>query len=185
MVGAAKPALPLTAGRGLPGHDLDGAVHAMIVVFDMDNTLTDDFGQRLRPGVVRLLERLADDGFELALWTQSTRLRARRILADHDLERHFASFVFREDYDPDNRNVGKDIRRVDGLFLVDDDPDHVGHVKDLGLDGFVVRSFRGRLDMDRRELDAAYKAIRRARRRHRWWGWLRRRPAKLAAARAP
>lgn len=146
----------------------------MIVVFDMDNTLTDDLGQRVRPGIVRMLDRLAADGFILALWTQSTRLRARAILDHHDLTRHFATFVFREDYDPENQNVRKDIRRIDGGFLIDDDPDHVRHVKGLGLDGFVVRSFRGRPDMDRRELDAAYTAIRRARRRLRWWGWLRR-----------
>lgn len=167
--------------RAVDGAEPDVNIRPMIVVFDMDNTLTDDFGQRVRPGIVGLLEDLAADGFTLALWTQSTRLRARRILDGHDLTRHFRTFVFREDYDPENQNVRKDIRRIDGSFLVDDDPDHVRHVKGLGLDGYVVRSFRGRFDMDRRELAQAHKAIRRARRRRRWWGWLRRRPRGVVA----
>lgn len=56
---------------------------AMMVVFDMDNTLACELGKEPRPGAVELLDRIeADGGFRLALWTSSTRERAKIILAD-------------------------------------------------------------------------------------------------------
>lgn len=53
------------------------------IVFDMDNTLFDELGRWPRPGIRELLERLRKDGHTLALWTSSTAMRARSLLADH------------------------------------------------------------------------------------------------------
>ena len=80
----------------------------MVIVFDMDDTLADEFGSALRPGIRELLERLRGDGHTLVLWTNSRRTRARDILRLHDLNRYFSSFVFREDYDPLEKGFRKD-----------------------------------------------------------------------------
>lgn len=112
------------------------------IVFDMDNTLVDEFGSTLRPGITGLLKELKGRGCELYLWTSSTRGRAREILSLHNLDRYFSKCVFREDYDPENRGVRKDIRKIGGQMLIDDDPGEIEHVKRLGLKGYVVKSYR-------------------------------------------
>ncbi len=121
------------------------------IVFDMDNTLVDELGQELRPGITNLLEVLAAEGHELVLWTSSTRRRARIILAEHGLERHFRTFLFREDYDPDNRGLPKDIRDIDAHVLIDDDPKQVRFLEELGakgrgkgrVSGILITCYRG------------------------------------------
>jgi FMN phosphatase YigB (HAD superfamily) len=80
--------------------------------FDLDNTLLDEFGAGTRPGIVELLEKLRADDHRLALWTNSRRERARGILGLHDLRRHFAAVVCREDYDPLGAGICMDIRRM-------------------------------------------------------------------------
>lgn len=136
----------------------------MKIVFDMDNTIADELGGEVRPGIRALLDRLVSEGYELAIWTHSTRARAKGILRQHGLEDYFSTFVFREDYDPENRNLPKDIRTIDGDFLVDDDPDHVAHMQRIDRKGFVVSSYRGGYRADPDEIQALYAAIR-ARRR--------------------
>ncbi len=146
----------------------------MIVVFDMDNTLTDDFGGEMRPGIPDLLGRLTDDGLTLKLWTHSTRDRANDILALHGLDGFFAERLYREDYDP--QGLGgqpKDIRRMGGEFLVDDDPMQIDYVTSIGLRGFLVTAYRGGADPDPKELGRAYAAITEAP-NSRWFSWLRR-----------
>ena len=55
----------------------------MIIVFDMDNTLTDELGATLRSGIIVFLERLKKEKHELKLWTNSKKERALSILNDH------------------------------------------------------------------------------------------------------
>jgi beta-phosphoglucomutase-like phosphatase (HAD superfamily) len=86
----------------------------MVVVFDMDNTLVDSFGSMVRPGIVGLLGQLQKDGHTLVLWTNSRRDRAIEILREHNLRRHFKACICREDYDPDEQDVPKNIRRIKG-----------------------------------------------------------------------
>jgi len=114
----------------------------MIIVFDMDNTLVDEFGAATRPGMVVLLETLRADGHTLVLWTNSRRDRAVEILRLHDLRRHFKAVVCREDYDPKDEGLPKDIRRIRGDLLVDDSPEEVAYVKSIGRLGYLVRPFR-------------------------------------------
>lgn len=125
----------------------------------MDNTLADELGQRARPGMIELLQRLAADGHALALWTSSTRARAKRILADHGFAPLFPEQVFREDYDPDNKGLPKDIGRIGGQVLVDDDPKQIAFVESRGLRGVLVKSYRGKPE-DQSVVRDVEKAIR-------------------------
>lgn len=137
----------------------------MVVVFDMDNTLTDEFGRARRPGMNDLLAQLKKEGCTLVLWTSSTRNRAKRILRDHGLRDPFSQFVFREDYDPENAGLHKDIRKVEGAFLVDDDPKQIDFVRSIKKQGFLITSFRSDKPVDRAEIDTLHRAIKSARRK--------------------
>ncbi len=130
----------------------------MHIVFDMDNTLADEFGAAARPGIIPLLERLSAEGHQLSLWTSSTRARARTILADLDLQRYFEACIFREDYDPNDRGLPKDIRKIKGDLLVDDDPKQVDYVRSIGKGGFLIAAYRKGGAADPGELDRLYKA---------------------------
>ena len=144
----------------------------MMIVFDMDNTLADEFGKEARPGAVELLDRLkADGGFELALWTSSTRERAKIILAEHGFDKYFSQFVYREDYDPGNVGAVKDIRHIGGGFLIDDDPKQIKFVKSVGLGGFLITAYRGGDDPAPGEWEDLWKALKSARRKQRLFGW--------------
>ena len=134
----------------------------MVIVFDMDNTLTDELGATVRPGIVALLERLKRDGHRLVLWTNSKRTRAREILALHGLQKHFQTCVFREDYDPKEQGVNKDIRKVEGQVLIDDDPAEVRFVESIGRRGILIKSYRKGNPIDRNELTQLYRAVRRS-----------------------
>ena len=131
----------------------------MIIVFDMDNTLADEFGKEVRPGILDLLQGLRNEGHVLVLWTSSTRQRARIILREHDLDRFFARFVYREDYDPQNEGLVKDIRSVDGDVLVDDDPKQVNFVNSIDKRGVLITAYRGGEDPDPDELKNVRRSI--------------------------
>ena len=131
----------------------------MKIVFDMDNTLTDDFGKSVRPGIIKLLTRLQKEGFSLALWTSSTRSRAKEILSQHKLTPLFSEFIFREDYDPDKQNFPKDIRTIEGMFLVDDDPRQIEFLRSVNIAGYQIAPFRAGQPADPKDLDKLYRAI--------------------------
>lgn len=134
----------------------------MKIVFDLDNTLVDELGATVRPGIAALLAELREAGHVLALWTHSERGRAIRILRDLGLRDHFAELVCREDYDPEDRGVRKDVRRIGGVFLVDDSPEEVTHVRSLGIAAFRISTYRRGGAPDARELDELRRAIRRS-----------------------
>lgn len=131
----------------------------MIIVFDMDNTLVDELGSTVRPGIIDLLTRLKQDGHTLILWTSSSRERARTILHDHKMEGYFTKFVFREDYDTLGKGVRKDIRKVNGDILIDDDPKEIKFVKEIKKDGVLISPFRQRSNPSLEELDSIYAYI--------------------------
>jgi predicted phosphatase len=137
----------------------------VIVVFDMDNTLVDELGATLRPGMLQLLGKLREDGHTLVLWTSSRRERAMDILAHHDLRRHFKACICREDYDPNDQGIPKDIRRIKGDILVDDDPQAVRYVHSIGRAGFQVESYRKNMRVREGELAELYAAIGRVKRK--------------------
>lgn len=135
----------------------------MKIVFDMDNTLFDELGKEPRDGMEELVRRLLDRGHELALWTSSTRARARMILREHGFEKYFAEFVFREDYDPDNKGRGKDIRKIGGDVLIDDDPKQIRFMKKIKRRGIRITAYRGGPDPDPDEIERIYKELNRRR----------------------
>lgn len=128
----------------------------MVIVFDMDNTLTDEFGSSTRPGIESLLTKLKRDGHTLVLWTNSTKERARWILFEHKLHRYFTTFVYREDYDPDNKGKHKDIRKVNGDVLIDDDLNEITYVKSIKKNGFKVIPYRKDKPLHHNEIEELY-----------------------------
>lgn len=128
-----------------------------VIVFDMDNTLVDETGATVRPGVIDLILHLKREGHTLILWTNSRGERARQIIMDNNLRQHFSKFIFREDYDPDDKGLRKDIRRVKGDILIDDDPDEIKYVKSIGKTGFLVKSYRKGDRPDDDELKSLWK----------------------------
>jgi len=135
---------------------------AMHLVFDLDNTLTDDFGSVVRPGAVELLNTLQRDGHTLSVWTHSERDRARWLLRKLGLRSYFAQVVCREDYDPGNLDVGKDIRKIEGDWLIDDDPKQIEFVRSIGKRGFLISHFHKGRPVNSVELDQLYRKIRRS-----------------------
>ena len=131
----------------------------MTIVFDMDNTLTDDFGSAVRPGIVPLLQRCIKDGHKLVLWTNSTRERAKDILSRHNLNKYFSTFLFRENYDPQGKGLPKDIRKIKGDILVDDDPAEISFVKSIHKKAFKISSYRKGTKPNPKELSELYSYI--------------------------
>lgn len=141
----------------------------MHIVIDMDNTLTDDHGSTTRPGIVEFLQRLRGEGHTLTLWTNSATERAKGILGTHGLHRFFDRFVFREDYDPQNTGASKDIRKIQGDVLIDDDPQEVRYVKSVGRRGILIRSFRKGGKLEAGELEEVYRQIHERKSRWKFW----------------
>jgi FMN phosphatase YigB (HAD superfamily) len=133
----------------------------MTVVFDMDNTLIDELGSTVRPGMTGLLEALRKEGHVLVLWTNSRKQRALGILRDLDLRRHFSQCIFREDYDPEERDLPKDIRRVRGDILIDDDPALISYVGSIGKKGILISPYRKGARADPGELASIHREVNR------------------------
>jgi beta-phosphoglucomutase-like phosphatase (HAD superfamily) len=112
------------------------------IVFDMDNTLVDELGATVRPGMPEFLARLRSMGCALFLWTNSSRDRAREILARLELRGYFEKCIFREDYDPDNRGIRKNIGRLNAELLVDDDPAEIAFTKKNGHAAYLIAPYR-------------------------------------------
>ena len=140
------------------------------IVIDLDNTIACEFGRQVRPGIIAFLETLAAEGFELVLWTNSRRARAEIIIDEHDLGRHFARVICREDYDDQGP---KEIRKIGAQVLIDDDPAQVDAATAAGALGLLITPYRGGEDPKPGQLDEILTAIRR-RARKGFWGWLRR-----------
>ncbi len=127
-----------------------------IIVVDMDNTLVDEFGATERPGVKDLLQVLKKN-YSLVLWTNSTRDRARTILGEHLFNPYFTKFIFREDYDPENRGISKDCRKIKAAFIIDDDPGEISFNQKNRVRGFQITSYRK--NMSGYDFAAEYREI--------------------------
>lgn len=131
---------------GLMALFVKGVSRGKKVVFDLDNTIADEFGKKLRPGIKGLLSILKKD-YKIYLWTNSMRERARLILDEHSLFIYFDKVIFREDYDPDNRGIAKDLRRIDAAFLIDDDPAEIEYNKRNKIGTYLITPFRSSFDV--------------------------------------
>lgn len=129
------------------------------IVFDMDNTLVDEVGSTLRPGIIDFLVNLKKMDLNLILWTNSSKERAKTILYNHKLNSYFSKFIFREDYDINNEGKYKDIRKVKGDLLIDDDPKEIEFTRKNKRKTYLIKSYRKNGITDKNEYIEIMKII--------------------------
>jgi TFIIF-interacting CTD phosphatase-like protein len=66
----------------------------MKIVLDMDNTIIDELGSTLRPGIKKFLKKISAK-HELILWTNSKKPRAMEILEYFDIRKYFVKNNFK------------------------------------------------------------------------------------------
>jgi predicted HAD superfamily phosphohydrolase YqeG len=125
---------------------------SMKIAIDMDNTIIDELGSTLRPGIIEFLDEISTR-HELILWTNSRRIRAIEILDHFDLRKYFIKIISRENYDPEEKGIKKDIRVYDYDILIDDDTEEIEYNKSNGKAGILVEPYRKNKKMDKKELD--------------------------------
>jgi FMN phosphatase YigB (HAD superfamily) len=113
----------------------------MKIAIDMDNTIIDEFGSTLRPGILDFLEEISSR-HELILWTNSKRIRAIEIIDHFDIRKYFAKIISRENYDPREIGLRKDISQYDYDILIDDDPEEIKYCENRGKTGILVEAYR-------------------------------------------
>jgi len=131
----------------------------MKIAIDMDNTIIDELGAALRPGIINFLEELSKR-HELVLFSNSRRIRAMEILDHFDLRKYFIKIVSRENYDPEEKGLMKDIGMFDCDILIDDDTAEIEYTEDKGKMGILVEPYRKNKKLDEGELEgiiARYK----------------------------
>lgn len=131
----------------------------MKIAIDMDNTLVDEMGSKERPGIKEFLDTLSA-GHTLYVWTNSTRARALYILGHHHLRKYFDGVIAREDYDPGEKGLRKDLRIYGFDILIDDDPEEIYYTIKSKKTGILVDSYRKHKKMDPRELDTILEKYR-------------------------
>ena len=129
------------------------------IVFDMDNTLVDEVGSTLRPGIIDFLVNLKKMDLNLILWTNSSKERAKTILYNHKLNSYFSKFIFREDYDINNEGKCKDIRKVKGDLLIDDDQKEIEFTRKNKRKTYLIKSYRKNGITDKNEYNEIMKII--------------------------
>jgi phosphoglycolate phosphatase-like HAD superfamily hydrolase len=128
----------------------------MKIAIDMDNTIIDELGSTLRPGIVDFLEKLAIK-HELILFTNSKRIRAMEIIDHFDLRKYFSKIISRENYDPQDEGLKKDIEKYDYDILIDDDITEIENNKKNGKTAIPVETYRKNKKMDENELEEIIK----------------------------
>jgi predicted HAD superfamily phosphohydrolase YqeG len=124
----------------------------MKIVLDMDNTIIDELGSTLRPGIINFLETIAS-GHELILWTNSKRLRTMEILDYFHLRKYFVKIISRENYDPEEKGNRKDIAKYNYDIIIDDDIAEIEYNKNKGKTGILVEPYRKNKPMNKNELE--------------------------------
>ena len=130
----------------------------MKIAIDMDNTIIDELGSTLRPGIIDFLEELSKK-HELILWTNSRRIRTMEILDHFNIRKYFVKIISRENYDPEEKGNRKDIREYNYDIIIDDDIEEVEYNKNNGKTGILVEAYRKNKTMDENELERILKFI--------------------------
>ena len=128
----------------------------MKIAIDMDNTIIDELGSTLRPGIVNFLAELYQR-HELILWTNSKRMRAIEVLNYSNIRKYFVKIISRENYDPDEKGLRKDIRINNYDIIIDDDIEEVEYNKHNGKIGILVEPYRKNKKMAENEMDEIIK----------------------------
>jgi FMN phosphatase YigB (HAD superfamily) len=129
------------------------------IAIDMDNTISDELGSSLRPGIIDFLEELATR-HELILWTNSRRIRAIEILDHFDLRKYFLKIISRENYDPEEKGFQKNIEIFNYDILIDDDTEEIEFTKSIGKTGILVTAYRKNKKIDKNELNEIIREYR-------------------------
>lgn len=127
----------------------------MRIAIDLDNTIVDELGSTLRPGIIDFLEKISVNN-DLVIWTNSRKGRALEIINYHKLRKYFSKIIAREDYDPLDTGVLKNTKIMKVDLLIDDSPEEINFNKDRGL---LISSYRKNKPVPSSELDAIYKEI--------------------------
>jgi FMN phosphatase YigB (HAD superfamily) len=122
----------------------------MKIAIDMDNTISDEFGSSLRPGIIEFVTYLKKK-HEIYLWTNSKKERAFEILNHFELRKMFSGIITREDYDPEDVGKRKDIREKGFDILIDDDPEEINYTLKNHRIGILVKSYRKNTNVDPNE----------------------------------
>ena len=124
----------------------------MKIVLDMDNTIIDELGQTLRPGIKNFINKISQK-HELILWTNSKRMRTIEILEHFDIKKYFIKIITRENYDPEEKGNRKDISKYDYDIIIDDDIEEILYNTNNGKIGILVESYRKDKTINENELD--------------------------------
>ena len=128
----------------------------MKIAIDMDNTIIDEFGSTLRPGILNFLNKISKNN-ELILWTNSKRIRTIEILEHFNLRNYFVKIITRENYDPEEINLRKNIEEYNYDVIIDDDKEEVEYNKSKGKIGILVEPYRKNKKMKEEELSNIIK----------------------------
>ena len=124
----------------------------MKIAVDMDNTIIDELGSTLRPGIIKFLEIMSTK-HELILWTNSRRIRTMEILDHFNIRKYFIKIISRENYDPDEKGFKKDIRIYDYDVIIDDDKEEIDYNINNGKIGILINSYRKNKKIKENELE--------------------------------
>ncbi len=124
----------------------------MHIYFDLDNTLIDELGQTVRPGMFELLDSFKANNLQLSIWTASTKERAEPIIHELGLANYFTAFVYREDWWGDATLGGTQ---------PDDSPRHCKFVESIGLKAFRIEPFISYGDQDNNDYYAELEELHR------------------------
>ena len=113
----------------------------MKIAIDMDNTIVDELGATLRPGIISFLAELSSR-HEIILWTNSKRLRTMEILDHFALRSYFSKIITRENYDPEEKNLYKNITDYNIDVLIDDNIEEIEFNKNKGKNVILVSTYR-------------------------------------------
>jgi len=123
----------------------------MRIAIDMDNTIIDEFGSTLRPGIIDFLEELSSR-HELILWTNSKRLRTMEILDHFTIRKYFSKIITRENYDPQEKNLSKDISEYGLDIIIDDDIKEINYNTNKGKRAVLISPYRKNKKVNEKEL---------------------------------
>jgi len=124
----------------------------MKIAIDLDNTIIDELASTLRPGIINFLEKVSVNN-ELILWTNSKRIRAIEILDYFNLRKYFVKIISRENYDPDEKGIRKDIEKYNYDIIIDDDIEEIEYNEKNGKVGILVEAYRKNKKINENEMD--------------------------------
>ena len=124
----------------------------MKIAIDMDNTIIDELGSTLRPGIINFLEKLSKNN-ELILWTNSRRIRTMEILEHFNLRNYFVKLITRENYDPEEKGLRKNIEEYNFDIIIDDDIEEIKYNENKGKIGILVNAYRKNKKIEEDELN--------------------------------